>query len=88
MRLYEKSTTSLVGMVKERDNVHLTAQGYSKMVGSLLNSVNLIPKTEFGFHAGDRKPKKFQSKRTKSKNWSFYIFWPNLKLLFKCILAV
>ena len=58
----------LVGMVKERDNVHLTAEGYCKMVSSLLNSVNLIPKTEFGFHAGDRKPKKFQSKRAKSKN--------------------
>ena len=58
----------LVGMVKESDNVHLTAQGYRKMVSSLLNSVNLIPKAEFGFHVMKCKPKKSKSKKAKSKN--------------------
>ena len=58
----------LVGMVKESDQVHLTAQGYQKMVSSLLKSVNLIPKAEFGFHAMHRKPKKFRNKKAKSKN--------------------
>ena len=58
----------LVGMVKERDNVHLTALGYQKMVGSLLNSVNLIPKAEFGFGSIKRKPKKSKPKKSKSKN--------------------
>ena len=58
----------LVGMVKESDNVHLTAQGYRKMVSSLLNSVNLIPKAEFGFHAMKRKPKKSKTQKAKSKN--------------------
>ena len=58
----------LVGMVKESDNVHLTALGYRKMVSSLLNSVNLIPKAEFGFGSIKRKPKKSKSKKSKSKN--------------------
>ena len=58
----------LVGMVKESDNVHLTALGYRKMVSSLLNSVNLIPKAEFGFGSIKRKPKRSKTKKSKSKN--------------------
>ena len=48
------------GMV-QRDNVHLTREGYQVMVKNLLKAINLIPSQDFGF----KKPR--QNKKLKKK---------------------
>ena len=50
----------LDGMVMEPDNVHLTTLGYQVMVGNVLNSLDLIENTAFGFKPVKQKPRKFR----------------------------